>query len=148
MTTTAGFGPYVIVPTLAAIGAMLNQMPPNRVGRGRIIALYCAGFVIPAALQWSGVLAPSYLFEHGNMVIQPGMLSFTPIPTHAFFIASSLGLIFTSSVILARFRDTLSEIEQRLHVQTWQLRQLVPEEARPASAPPFAESQAQLPSED
>ena len=145
MTTTAGFGPYVILPTLAAIGAMLNQMPPNRVGRGRIIALYCAGFAVPALLQGAGLIPSSYLFEHGNMVILPGMLTFTPLPTHVFLIGSSMGLIITASVILARFRDTLSDVEKRLHVQTWQLRQLVPEEARPASAAPLDLSAAQLP---
>lgn len=145
MTTTAGFGPYVILPTLAVIGAMLNQMPPNRLGRGRIVALYCLAFAVPAVGQWVGLLPAQYLFEHGNLVIVPGMLSFRPVPTHVFFMAANIGLIVTASAILARFRDTLSDVERRLHVQTWQLRQLVPEEARPASAPPMQESVAQLP---
>jgi serine/threonine-protein kinase len=145
MTTTAGFGPYVILPTLAVIGAMLNQMPPNRLGRERIVALYCLAFAVPAVAQWAGLMPAQYLFEHGNLVIVPGMLSFRPVPTHVFFIASNIGLIVTASFILARFRDTLSDVERRLHVQTWQLRQLVPEEARPASAPPMHESVAQLP---
>ncbi len=145
MTTTAGFGPYVTLPTLAVIGAMLNQMPPNRLGRERIVALHCLAFAVPAVGQWAGWLPSQYLFEHGNIVIVPAMLSFSPVPTHVFLLASNLGLIITASVILARFRDTLSGVERRLHVQTWQLRQLVPEEARPASAPPMPESLAQLP---
>lgn len=145
MITAFGFGPYVIVPTLAAIGAMLNQMPPNRLGRARIISMYCAAIVVPALLQWTGVIPSSYVFEHGNLVILPGMLHFEPLPTHVFFVTTSVGLIITSSLILARFRDTISDVEKRLHVQTWQLRQLMPEQARPASAPPVTESVAQLP---
>jgi len=145
MITSLGFGPYVIVPTLAAIGAMLNQMPPNRLGRGRIIGLYCAAVVVPAVLEWTGVLPSSYLFEHGNLVILPGMLRFEPLQTHVFFVTTSVGLIVMASLILGRFRDTLADVEQRLHVQTWQLRQLMPEHARPASAPPVIESVAQLP---
>ena len=145
MTATLGFGPYVILPTLAAIGAMLNQMPPNRTGRGRVIAIFCAAIAVPAALQWAGILPATYVFEHGSLTILPGMLSFPAVPTHVFLLTTNVGLIVMSSLILGRFRDTLSDVEQRLHVQTWQLRQMVPEEARPASTPPIPESVAQLP---
>jgi serine/threonine-protein kinase len=145
MTATLGFGPYVILPTLAAIGAMLNQMPPNRTGRVRVIIIFCAAIVVPAALQWAGVLPTSYVFERGDMVVLPSMLSFPPVPTHVFLLTTSIGIIVMASLIIARFRDTLSDVERRLHVQTWQLRQLVPEEARPASAPPLDLSAAQLP---
>jgi len=73
------------------------------------------------------------------------MLWLPPMQTNAFLLIASLALIITGSTILARFRNTLTNVEERLHTQTWQLRQLVPEEARKASVPTPAESLPILP---
>ncbi|HEY5242381.1 MAG TPA: hypothetical protein VIJ22_12970, partial [Polyangiaceae bacterium] len=88
---------------------------------------------------------PSYVFEHCVLSIQPVMLSFPAIPTHVFLLVSNVALVITGCAMMARFRNTLTAAEERLHVQAWQLRQMVPEEARPASAPPPPESRMRLP---
>jgi serine/threonine-protein kinase len=143
--TSFAFGPYVVVPSLAAIGSMLLQMPPNRKGRVPLVTMHCLAVAVPAGLQWAGVLRPSYVFRDGAMTILPNMLSLPPMQTNVFMLIASLALIVTGSAILARFRNTLTTVEERLHTQTWQLRQLVPEEARKASVPTPAESLPVLP---
>lgn len=143
--TSFAFGPYVVVPALAAIGSMLLQMPPNRKGRLPLVLLHCMAVALPAGLQWAGVLRPSYVFHDGTMTILPNMLWLPPFQTNVALLVISLALIVTGSVILGRFRNTLTMVEERLHLQTWQLRQLVPEEARKASVPTPAESIAVLP---
>jgi serine/threonine-protein kinase len=60
-------------------------------------------------------------------------------------LVSNVALVITGCAMMARFRNTLTAAEERLHVQAWQLRQLVPEQARPASAPPPPESRMRLP---
>ena len=60
-------------------------------------------------------------------------------------LATNVGLVLGGSILLARFRETLSDHEERLSVQSWQLQQLVPEQARGSSAPPSPESEARLP---
>ena len=73
------------------------------------------------------------------------MLRFPALPTHVFLLVACVALVVTASAIIARFRNTITRIEEKLHVQAWQLQQLVPEQARPASAPRVPESTAELP---
>jgi len=134
-----------VVPSLAAIGSMLLQMPPNRKGRASLVMMHCLAVAVPALLQWAGVVRPSYVFRDGAMTILPNMLWLPPMQTNAFLLIASIALIVTGSAILGRFRNTLTTAEERLHMQTWQLRQLVPEEARKASVPTPAESLPVLP---
>jgi serine/threonine-protein kinase len=144
-TTSTLCGPYMIVPTLAAIGSMLMHMSPYPRGRVLIVVLNCLAIAVPAALQALGVLPASYLFSGGAIAIQPVMLAFPPLPTQAFLLVNTLSLIVAASVMLARVRNLLTGIEEQMYVHTWQLRQLVPEQARPASARPLEASVAQLP---
>ncbi len=146
-TTSTLCGPYVIIPTLAAIGSMLMHMSPFPRGRIAIVILNCMAVLAPATLQLLGVLPASYVFEHDSIVIRPVMLGFPPLPTQVFLLVNSLGIIVAASVMLGRVRDLLTGIEEQMYVHTWQLRQLVPEQARPASARPIDESVAQLPQE-
>jgi hypothetical protein len=143
--TSTLFGPYVIVPSMAAIGAMLLHLAPDRSRRVVIVVLNCLAIAVPTVLQWLGLVPSSYVFAHGALTIQPVMLYLPPVPTHLFLLVSNVALVITGCAMMARFRNTLTAAEERLHVQAWQLRQLVPEQARPASAPPPPESRMRLP---
>jgi serine/threonine-protein kinase len=134
-TTSSVFGPYVVVPSLAAIGAMLLHLAPDRSRRVPVVVLHCLAIVVPAALQLGGLMPASYLFENGAIEIVPAMLSFPRLPTHVFFLFANVALVVTGCAMISRFRDTLTAAEERLHVTAWQLRQLVPEEVRPSAAP-------------
>jgi serine/threonine-protein kinase len=144
-TTSTVCGPYMLIPTLATIGSMLMLMSPYRKGRATVIILNCLAVAIPAVLQMLGVLPSSYVFTNDSIVIRPVMLAFPPVPTQVFLLVTNLSIIVAASVLLSMVRDTLTGIEKKLYVHTWQLRQLVPEQARPASARPIDESMAQLP---
>jgi serine/threonine-protein kinase len=146
-TTATLCGPYMIVPTLAAMGSMLMHMSPYPRGRVMVTTLNCLAIAVPAALQALGVLPASYVFANDSIVITPVMLGFPRVPTQIFLLVNSVGLVIAASVMLARVRNLLTGIEERMYVHTWQLRQLVPEQARPASARAIEGSVAQLPQE-
>jgi serine/threonine-protein kinase len=139
------FGPYVIAPTIAATGSVLMHMSPYRRGRVAVVVLNCAAIAGPALLQVTGVLPASYLFTGDAIVIQPGMLSFPAVPTQIFMLVNTLATIVVASALIAQIRNTLTRVEEQMYVHTWQLRQLVPDHARPASARHIDESVAQLP---
>ena len=138
-------GPYFIAPTLAAVGSMMLHMSPYRRGRVTVVILNCLAIAVPAGLQALGVLPPSYVLGNDSIVIRPIMLGFPALPTQVFLLVNSLAVVIAASVMIARVRNTLTSIEERMYVHTWQLRQLVPEQARPASARPIDESVHQLP---
>jgi serine/threonine-protein kinase len=146
-TSATLYGPFVIVPTLAAIGSMLMHMSPYPRGRVLVVILNCLAIALPAVLQILGVLPASYVFANDTIVIKPWMLGFPSVPTQVFLLENSVVLVIAASVMLARVRNTLTGIEEQMYVHTWQLRQLVPEQARPASARAIEESVAQLPQE-
>jgi serine/threonine-protein kinase len=138
------FGPYVVVPALAAMGSMLLHVAPARGHRIPVVVANCLAVVVPAGLELAGIVPPSYVFEGGTIHIMPMMLDFPALPTNVFLLAACVGLVVTASFILARFRNTITRVEEKLHVQAWQLQQLVPEEARRQSVPAPAESMARL----
>ncbi|HSQ62403.1 MAG TPA: serine/threonine-protein kinase [Polyangiaceae bacterium] len=118
-------GPYVLVPTLAVINVILWLLVSPRSLRPTIIGLGCLTVLLPAALDWTH-LVRFYNFRDGRVTILQGMLDFPPAGTHALLFAASLALVGVAAVLITRFRDNLTEAEHRLHVQAWQLRQLVP----------------------
>jgi serine/threonine-protein kinase len=129
------FGPYLVVPAVAVLAATLLQAAPSRGHRAWTLALCCLTVIGPAALQLCRILPSSYVFDRGTMTIVPLMVAFPPAMTHLFLLSSSVLLILVGSIMHARFRDMLTNVEQHLHVQAWQLRQLVPERVLPESTP-------------
>ena len=123
--TSAVCGPYVLVPTLAVINVMLWLLLADRSQRLTIIGLGCLSILVPAAFDWTH-LARFYYFRDGRVTIVPNKLDFPAVPTHAFLVVASLVLVGVTSVLITRFRDHLTEAERRLHLQAWQLEQLVP----------------------
>jgi hypothetical protein len=63
------------------------------------------------------------------------MLHFPPAPTELFLLVTNATALLTACVMTASVRDALTAAQERLHVQAWQLRQMLPREAQ-MSAPP------------
>jgi eukaryotic-like serine/threonine-protein kinase len=96
----------------------------------------CLSFLVPAALEWAGVLPPSYSFTPGALVIRAQMLDFPGTATQAFLLLVSVATVITPFLFLSNIRDALFAAQRRLQLQAWQLRQLVPDEAQAAAVPP------------
>ena len=131
--TSVVCGPYVLVPTLAVINVMLWLLLPDRTHRLTVVGLGWLTILVPAVLEWTHVVR-FYHFKGDQVTIVPSMLDFPAIPTHSFLLLASLALVSVAAVLITRFRDDLTEAESQLHLQAWQLKQLVPPEAQGASA--------------
>jgi len=130
------FGPFMLVPALAAVNALSFVVAADRSRRGPAIFMGCCAILVPLVLEWMGVNAPSYAFEHGRFVILPRALGFPETPTLAFLLITSIALLVTPSLFVGKFKDALTATENRLYMQTWHLRQFVPGEARASIVPP------------
>ena len=94
------------------------------------VTLIAMSFVVPLFLERIGVLQRSYLFRDGQMIIVPNVCQFSELLTLGFLTAATLLFMLVGTASVRRIRNALNEAEERLSLQAWQLRQLVPERAR------------------
>jgi hypothetical protein len=138
-TTGLLLGPYVLLPGLAVIETVtFIILPPNRARIPFVLALGSLAVLVPIALSWAGVF-PACDFSPDAITIHSGMLHFPPLATQVFLIVTTLGTTITAGLMLAPVRRTLTNAEHRMHVQSWQLKQLVPREARDSTPPAEAD---------
>jgi serine/threonine-protein kinase len=129
--TTSFFGPYFFLPGFAVIyGMMFVLVPPDSSRRLAVILLSMLMILVPAALAWTGVLPAPYEFGADRIIIHADMLHFPPLATQLFLLVSTLSVVLTACLMTARVHDALAQAQERLHVQAWQLRQMLPREAR------------------
>jgi serine/threonine protein kinase len=136
------FGPFMLVPALAAVNALSFIVAADRSRRGPAIFLGCVAILLPLVLEWTGVNLPSYAFEHGRFIVLPRALEFPEKPTLVFLLVTNVALLVTAALFVGRFKDALTATESRLYLQTWHLRQLVPGEAQASIVPPPGSSGA------
>jgi serine/threonine-protein kinase len=136
------FGPFMLVPALAAVNALSFIVAADRSRRGPAIFLGCVAILAPLVLEWMGVSVPSYAFEQGRFVVLPRALEFPEKPTLVFLLVTNVALLVTAALFVGRFKDALTATESRLYLQTWHLRQMVPGEAQASIVPPPGSSGA------
>ncbi len=141
-TTAWSFGPFMLVPALAAVNALSIIVAADRSRRGPAIFLGCVAILLPLVLEWTGVNMPSYTFEHGRFVVLPRALEFPEKPTLVFLLVINVALLVAAALFVGRFKDALTATENRLYLQTWHLRQMVPGEAQASIVPPPGSSGA------
>ncbi len=130
------FGPFLLVPALAAVNALAIIVAADRSRRGPAIFLGCVAILLPLVLEWTGVNLPSYAFLNGRFEVLPRALEFPEKPTLVFLLVTNVALLVTAALFVGRFKDALTATENRLYLQTWHLRQLVPGEAQASIVPP------------
>ena len=130
------FGPFVMVPSLAATNAMVFTLHAERGTRRSIVMIALLTLLVPFALDLTGAVPAAYGFGAHGLVIRPRMVELPTGPTLFALTAASLALVVTPIVLVGRIRDRLAEAERRLFLQAWHLKQLVPEEARRSDPTP------------
>ncbi len=127
MTTL--FGPFILVPGLAATNTLFQTMHAERRTRRLMLALGVLTVVVPALLEVFQVTARSYDIAVDEILVHPRMASFSTWPTAFVLFVSSVLVVLTPTLLVGRLRDALASAERRLFLHSWHLKQLVPEEA-------------------
>jgi hypothetical protein len=123
------FSPVLIAPGVAASIALAMVLTPqqSKVGTVWSIAVLMVGAVlVPLALEELGVLSPTmFITPHGisfEAVAFGGTTTPVLIVTTIYVAALIIGTALTGWLM----RSQQQHMHRRLHMQTWQLRQLVP----------------------
>jgi len=76
------FGPFVMVPGTAAltVASFLVNLRANLAVRRAAPLLGLAAVFVPAVLEFTGVVPPSYVFEPGSIRILSNLVEFRPLP--------------------------------------------------------------------
>lgn len=123
------FGSLFLVPGLAALNTMAHVVNSStRSVRAVVIAIGTLAVLVPLGLEGLDLLPRSYEFAGGSLVVLPNMHSFPQAATFTFLVYIALAHIIGVSIMMGRMQDALRDAEQRLHMHTWQLKQLVSDE--------------------
>jgi hypothetical protein len=123
------FGPLILVPGItvatgiAYLASFDRRMP-------WVVAGMLGVVLVPAALQFAGVLAPSYDLVNGTLVVLPMMTELPPIPTATLLLVTHAIVIGASMYFAWQLRKAYTAAAKAVRLQAWQLSQLVPETAR------------------
>jgi tRNA A-37 threonylcarbamoyl transferase component Bud32 len=120
------FGPFTLLPGVAAVNTISFVMAADRSRRVPSIVMGCLAIALPFALSSVGIIPAQTVFRDGAIVLLPQIHAFPETPTLVFLLLTNLAVVVTASIFVARFRDALVLAERRLYFQSWQLRQLVP----------------------
>lgn len=135
-TLSGMFGPFVLVPGVAAASTILFAMNRSVRRPALMVTLGCASVAAPLALEQLGFLPASYLFGEQGMTLVPRGVNLPELPVLAMLFFASMGTIIVPSVAVRRVLGALRDAERRQILWAWHLRQLVPEGVRGALATP------------
>ena len=120
------FGPLIAAPTLIAVNAGAFALLSRHRARPWLILGGALAILGPLALELLGHLPPTYAFVGGDMVVRSRVLDLAPLPTRAILALISITTLIAAVVLFGELRARLERVEERLHLYSWQLRQLVP----------------------
>jgi serine/threonine-protein kinase len=136
MLCSRAFGPFILIPGLAMI-ATIGFIYHTELNRPfLIVMLGCASVVVPVLLEVLDVIPQSYAFENNAMIVLPQFTDLPATATKVTLTACTVALIVGAAFFVLSARNAQHEAERQLQLQSWHLRQLVPEDAREAVAPP------------
>jgi hypothetical protein len=120
------FGPFVLVPTLAATYAVSMYMHPHRTPRRAALILCCLAMVVPAVLEYAGVLPRTVTVQEGAIVIRT-IGTLREGPAIIFLVIAGISMTLSSCFFVGSIRGALVRAERRLHLHAWHVQRMMPE---------------------
>lgn len=130
------WGPLLVMPALLvmfAYGYASAPWPNYRLG---VLVTAVAVQLAAVLLEFASAWPRSYRFEGGAMIILPRAVTHSEVSTTVCLTIFALFMLVVPLRMVGRIQTFLRDAEQRALLQSWQLRQLVPE--GPRAAPPAA----------
>ncbi|HEU4538534.1 MAG TPA: serine/threonine-protein kinase [Polyangiaceae bacterium] len=124
------FGPFVLVPGLAATNAMSFALSSDARARRVTTAAAALSVLAPFALELAGLVPPSYAFRDGALLVLPRATELPPLQTTLYLALTSVMMVVVPALAVGELREQLNAAERRLYLQAWNLSQLVPSAAR------------------
>jgi len=121
------FGWIVLAPALAAVSTVAFLLQPHLQRPSFTVVCGVAAIMVPFTLELTGVLPSSYTFSDGVMIARSTMFDLKRGPFLLTFALSACTLIVTTALLVLNNQRASLASERQLHLQAWQMRQLMPE---------------------
>lgn len=130
--TSVLLGPFVIVPCLVMMAVMvyLNNLRVERGLRLEIVIMGLLALLVPFSLQAFGVAPPSYVFDAEGLRVVPWAVDLNHSYTLITLLLVHVLVLVVGYQLASRSVDAFLGAERGLFVHAWQLRQLIPDEAK------------------
>jgi serine/threonine-protein kinase len=122
------FSPILLAPPIAALTAAIMTSNPMYRTRGVLpvaLAMISAAILVPWALELSGVLSPTLEFLPDRMVIFTGVQDPNIFAVQLGLSLFGPALIAVTAFMMLQRVHVEDQIQRRVHLQSWRLRQLV-----------------------
>ncbi|MBL0217567.1 MAG: protein kinase [Myxococcales bacterium] len=130
------YSPFIIAPGVAALtGVVLMGSAMFRTKRlvAAAIGVLSLAVVGPYMLEALGVISPTIRLTGDEFVISNLALELPPLPTGLGLTGYVIGFIGVATIVSWAIANRFAEAQRRLHIQAWQLRQLIPDAAASSS---------------
>jgi hypothetical protein len=119
-------GPLLILPILIFGSMPIMVMTPTVYMPKTIVGLHMLAVAVPLTLEWLGILPASYELVGGALVLDPWAVDITPSALIFAVLTTMTAQLIANALLLNRQRQDQERAQEMLHVQKWQLEQLVP----------------------
>jgi hypothetical protein len=120
-------GPLLIAPILVFGSLPIMIMAPTPVHLPKtIVVTHTLSVILPLALEVVGLLPHSFYFLGGTLVLDPWAVDITSSAMFFTLLTTMLAQAVANAWLLDRQRRDQERAQELLHVQKWQLQQLVP----------------------
>jgi serine/threonine protein kinase len=121
------FGPFLLVPSVAAANTLVFAVSNAPRYRVLILCLGVLPVLLPFALELANILPPSIAFTDTGVLFLPRIAEFPALPTTVLLVLSSLGTVITAALAVTPFRSELDAAQRRIRLTAWNLKHLIPE---------------------
>ncbi|MDH5492089.1 MAG: serine/threonine protein kinase [Myxococcales bacterium] len=119
-------GPFMAIPSMLAVNTFSFALTEVRSRRTIFLLISTLPMLLPMILEAAGMIAPSYLYEGGEIRVLPNALELPAEPTFVLLAIASIVPLVMASFWAGRLRDELVLAETRVSLQQWQIRQMLP----------------------
>jgi serine/threonine-protein kinase len=123
------FSPILVAPGVAAVLALAMVVTPRLsvIGSARSIgALFISGAIVPLILERTGVISPTISIDPVGLHLHAPAIGGAEGPALVVAALYTTGLIIGTCWMAHSMRTRARAAHRHLHLQAWQLRQLVP----------------------
>ena len=120
------FGPLVLVPILIFGTLPVFIMMPTASFPVRAAILHVLVIAVPLGLEWLHVVPRTYYFDQGALVLRPWAINMPPGVLVGLTLSVIVLQLVGNVLIFVRQRRAQERAQELVHLQSWQLHQLVP----------------------